>query len=65
MGQTFDPHLDQAIGAVKDGQCRDKEIVEELLRGYKLKRRLLRPSMVKVAVMTKRDSPLSGGMNCL
>jgi molecular chaperone GrpE len=50
VGQTFDPHLHHAVGTVEDEQHRDQEIVEELLRGYKLKHRLLRPSMVKVAV---------------
>ena len=50
VGQTFDPHLHQAVGTVEDEQHRDQEIVEELLPGYKLKRRVLRPSMVKVAV---------------
>jgi len=63
VGQIFDPHLHQAVGTVEDAQRRDHEIVEELLRGYKLKRRLLRPSMVKVAVTTKRDDPLSDGIN--
>ena len=55
VGQTFDPHLHHAVGTVEDEQHRDQEIVEELLRGYKLKHRLLRPSMVKVAVRSKRD----------
>jgi molecular chaperone GrpE len=59
VGQTFDPHLHQAVGTVEDEQHRDQEIVEELLRGYKLKHRLLRPSMVKVAVTTKRNNLLS------
>jgi molecular chaperone GrpE len=54
MGQIFDPHLHQAVGSVEDAQHHDQEIVEELLRGYKLKHRLLRPSMVKVAVTPKR-----------
>ena len=59
VGQTFDPHLHQAVETVEDAQRRDQEIVEELLRGYKLKHRLLRPSMVKVAVTTKRNNLLS------
>ena len=56
LGQMFDPHLHQAVGTVEDEQCRDQEIVEELQRGYKLKHRLLRPSMVKVAVAAKRKN---------
>jgi molecular chaperone GrpE len=54
MGENFDPHLHQAVECVEDEQHRDQEIVEELLRGYKFKHRLLRPSMVKVAVTARR-----------
>jgi molecular chaperone GrpE len=59
VGQTFDPNLHQAVGTVEDVQRRDQEIVEELLPGYKLKDRLLRPSMVKVAVARKRNNLLA------
>ncbi|HEV2423877.1 MAG TPA: nucleotide exchange factor GrpE [Terriglobia bacterium] len=46
----FDPHLHQAVERVESRDHRDQEIVEELQRGYKLKSRLLRPAIVKVAV---------------
>jgi molecular chaperone GrpE len=49
-GKIFDPHLHQAVERVESSQHRDQEIVEELQRGYKLKQRLLRPAVVKVAV---------------
>jgi len=49
-GQLFDPHYHQAVETVEDAGRRDQEIVEELQRGYKLKDRLLRPAIVKVAV---------------
>jgi molecular chaperone GrpE len=52
-GQLFDPHLHQAVETVVEAGRRDQEIVEELQRGYKLKRRLLRPAIVKVAVKPK------------
>jgi molecular chaperone GrpE len=48
-GQVFDPHLHHAVETVEVPGVRDQEIVEELQRGYKLKRRLLRPATVKVA----------------
>jgi molecular chaperone GrpE len=48
-GQTFDPHLHQAIEIVDTEEAQDHQVLEELQRGYKLKDRLLRPSMVKVA----------------
>jgi molecular chaperone GrpE len=49
-GKIFDPAIHQAVETVEDPQHRDHEIVEELQRGYKLKHRLLRPALVKVAV---------------
>lgn len=48
-GQPFDPHLHQAIEMVDTEEADDHQVLEELQRGYKLKDRLLRPSMVKVA----------------
>jgi molecular chaperone GrpE len=48
-GEPFDPHLHQAIEMVDTTDADDHQILEELQRGYKLKDRLLRPSMVKVA----------------
>jgi len=49
-GQIFDPNLHQAVETVEDPQRRDHEIVSEMQRGYKLKSKLLRPAIVKVAV---------------
>jgi molecular chaperone GrpE len=48
-GEPFDPHLHEAIEMVETSDAPDHQILEELQRGYKLKDRLLRPSMVKVA----------------
>lgn len=54
QGETFDPHLHQAVETVEASGYGDQEIVEELQRGYKLKNRLLRPAIVKVAVAEKK-----------
>jgi molecular chaperone GrpE len=48
-GEPFDPHLHQAIEMVDTREAEDHHVLEELQRGYKLKDRLLRPSMVRVA----------------
>jgi molecular chaperone GrpE len=48
-GEPFDPHLHEAIEMVDTTDAADHQILEELQRGYKLKDRLLRPSMVRVA----------------
>jgi molecular chaperone GrpE len=53
-GETFDPHLHEAIEMVDTEEAPDHEVIEELQRGYKLKDRLLRPSMVKVARSSRR-----------
>jgi molecular chaperone GrpE len=56
-GQLFDPHYHQAVEMVEDAARRDQEIAEELQRGYKLKHRLLRPAIVKVAVKPRAAGP--------
>ena len=49
IGEPFDPRLHEAIEMVETADVPDHQIVEELQHGYKLKDRLLRPAMVKVA----------------
>jgi molecular chaperone GrpE len=48
-GEPFDPHLHEAVEMVETTAADDHQILDELQRGYKLKDRLLRPAMVKVA----------------
>jgi molecular chaperone GrpE len=52
-GEQFDPHVHEAVEMVETSEAADHEILEELQRGYKLKERLLRPAMVKVARNSK------------
>src|SRR6266704_5037054 len=52
-GEPFDPHLHQAVEMVDTDEVEDHHVLEELQRGYKLKDRLLRPSMVRVARNSK------------
>ena len=52
-GEPFDPRLHEAIEMVETTEAPDHQIVQELQRGYKLKDRLLRPAMVKVASNSK------------
>jgi molecular chaperone GrpE len=49
-GRTFDPHLHNAVQRVEQEDAEDGTILEEYQRGYNFKGKLLRPSMVKVAV---------------
>lgn len=48
-GEAFDPRFHEAVEMVDTSDAPDHQVVEELLRGYKFKDRLLRPAMVKVA----------------
>ncbi len=48
-GKTFDPHVHQAVETVNAPGKRENEIVAEMQRGYRLKNKLLRPAIVKVA----------------
>ncbi len=47
-GEPFDPYLHEAIMKVELDEYPDNIIVEEIRKGYKLRDRVLRPTMVKV-----------------
>lgn len=49
QGQRFDPRWHEAIEMVETDQVEDNHVLEELQPGYKIKDRLLRPAMVRVA----------------
>ncbi len=49
-GKPFDPNLHHAIEMVPCEDSEDHTVLGDLLRGYTFKGRLLRPSMVRVAV---------------
>ena len=48
-GQEFDPNFHQAVMTVKDDNFKSNMIVEELQKGYMLKDRVIRASLVKVS----------------
>ncbi|GKV54343.1 protein GrpE [Sporosarcina sp. NCCP-2222] len=47
-GQEFDPNFHQAVMTGNDGEKASGIVLQELQKGYKLKDRVLRPSMVQV-----------------
>jgi molecular chaperone GrpE len=53
-GESFDPNLHQAVQMVDTDEAEDNRVIDELQRGYKLKDRLLRPAMVRVARNSKK-----------
>ncbi|MCO6509785.1 MAG: nucleotide exchange factor GrpE [Aridibacter famidurans] len=57
MGKVFDPNLHEAVDLVPTSEVPPKTVVEELLRGYKIGDRVIRPSMVKVSEAPYDGSP--------
>ena len=49
VGATFDPRVHEAIEMVEKPDVPDHQVFEEVRRGYRIKDRLLRPAMVRVA----------------
>jgi molecular chaperone GrpE len=49
QGEPFDPRVHEAIEMVESDAAPDHHVLEELQPGYRIKGRLLRPAMVKVA----------------
>jgi molecular chaperone GrpE len=48
LGQEFDPNVHEAVIYEPAGEGQDGKVVAELQKGYKLRDRVLRPTMVKV-----------------
>jgi molecular chaperone GrpE len=49
QGEPFDPRVHEAIEMVESDAAPDEHVLEELQPGYRIKGRLLRPAMVRVA----------------
>ncbi|HZE81732.1 MAG TPA: nucleotide exchange factor GrpE [Candidatus Polarisedimenticolia bacterium] len=49
QGEPFDPRVHEAIEMVETNEAPDHHVLEELQPGYRIKGRLLRPAMVRVA----------------
>lgn len=47
-GEIFDPTLEEALVVDSDNSKKDEEVLEVLLKGYKLKDRVIRPASVKI-----------------
>ena len=56
VGEPFDPRVHEALGSVDRDDIPDQHVAEEIRRGYKLRDRLLRPALVRVAHNTKQVS---------
>lgn len=49
VGERFDPHFHEAVATEKTDEFSPHTIIEELLRGYRIGDKVIRPSVVKVS----------------
>ncbi|HXS11288.1 MAG TPA: nucleotide exchange factor GrpE [Acidobacteriaceae bacterium] len=56
VGAQFDPRVHEALGSEEREDVPDHQIIEEIRRGYKLRDKLLRPALVKIATNVKQVS---------
>jgi len=54
MGEEFDPRVHEALGTVERDDIPDQYVAEEVRRGYKMRDRLLRPALVRIAHNAKQ-----------
>ncbi|HWB32022.1 MAG TPA: nucleotide exchange factor GrpE [Acidobacteriaceae bacterium] len=52
VGSQFDPRIHEALGSIETTEFPDHQVVEEIRRGYKIREKLLRPALVKIASNT-------------
>jgi len=56
VGAQFDPRVHEALGSEEREDVPDHQVTEEIRRGYKLRDKLLRPALVKIATNAKQVS---------
>ncbi len=49
VGVPFDPRVHEALGSEERTNVPDHQVIDEVRRGYRIKDRLLRPALVRVA----------------
>ncbi len=56
QGKIFDPSLHNAIAAVERSDVEENTVIEQIRKGYTLRGRVIRPSIVHVAIKPKKQS---------
>jgi molecular chaperone GrpE len=56
VGAEFDPRVHEALGSVETSEFPDHHVMEEIRRGYKLRDKLLRPALVRIAINNAQKS---------
>lgn len=54
VGQQFDPRVHEALGTVERDDLPDHSVAEEIRKGYRIRERLLRPSLVRIVSNSKQ-----------
>ncbi len=49
VGTQFDPRFHEALGSIETSEAPDQQVMEEIRKGYRIKEKLLRPALVRVA----------------
>ena len=49
VGAQFDPRFHEALGSIETTEFPDHQVLEEIRRGYKIREKLLRPALVRIA----------------
>lgn len=49
VGTQFDPRIHEALGSIETLEHPDHRVLEEVRRGYRLRDKLLRPALVRIA----------------
>ena len=49
VGEQFDPRIHEALGSIKTKEFPDHQVLEEIRKGYRIREKLLRPALVRIA----------------
>ena len=49
VGAQFDPRIHEALGSIETKEFPDHQVMEEIRRGYRIREKLLRPALVRIA----------------
>ncbi len=56
VGTQFDPKIHEALGSIETAEFPDHQVLEEIRRGYKIREKLLRPALVRIAENKEQKS---------
>jgi molecular chaperone GrpE len=49
VGEQFDPRIHEALGSIETKEFPDHQVLEEIRKGYRIREKLLRPALVRIA----------------